>query len=109
GGTLFLDEIGEMPMSIQAKLLRVLQDGAVRRVGSEKQEMIVNVRLIAATNRDPHEAVRSGLLREDLFYRLCVVPVKLPPLRQRADDVALLAQHFLEQFWRRHRGDVPRP
>ncbi|GJG87948.1 acetoacetate metabolism regulatory protein AtoC [Gemmatimonadetes bacterium T265] len=104
GGTLFLDELGEMPMPLQAKLLRVLQDGVVRRVGSERQDAVVNVRFIAATNRDPHEAVKQGLLREDLFYRLCVVPIKLPPLRQRPDDVAALAQHFLERFWRRHRS-----
>jgi transcriptional regulator with PAS, ATPase and Fis domain len=105
GGTLFLDEIGEMPMALQAKLLRVLQDGVVRRVGSENQDTVVNVRVLAATNRDPHEAVRDGLLREDLFYRLCVVPVKLPPLRNRQDDVPLLAEHFLSRFWRRHRGN----
>jgi DNA-binding NtrC family response regulator len=110
GGTLFLDELGEMPMSLQAKLLRVIQDGVVRRVGSEKQDVVVNVRILAATNRDPLEAVREGLLREDLFYRLCVVPVKLPPLRQRVDDVALLANHFLSRFWQRHRGaGVPLP
>lgn len=104
GGTLFLDELGEMPMPLQAKLLRVLQDGVVRRVGSERQDAVVNVRFVAATNRDPHEAVKQGLLREDLFYRLCVVPIKLPPLRQRPDDVGALAQHFFERFWRRHRA-----
>ena len=104
GGTLFLDELGEMPMPLQAKLLRVLQDGVVRRVGSERQDAVVNVRFVAATNRDPHDAVKQGLLREDLFYRLCVVPIKLPPLRQRPEDVAALAQHFLERFWRRHRA-----
>ena len=110
GGTLFLDELGEMPMPLQAKLLRVLQDGVVRRVGSERQDAVVNVRFVAATNRDPLEAVKQGLLREDLFYRLCVVPIKLPPLRQRPDDVAALAQHFLERFWRRHRAaGAPRP
>jgi DNA-binding NtrC family response regulator len=109
GGTLFLDELGEMPMVLQAKLLRVLQDGVVRRVGSEKQDAVVNVRILAATNRDPHEAVRDGLLREDLFYRLCVVPVKLPPLRQRPDDVGLLAEYFLSRFWQRHRGTAVAP
>ena len=103
GSTLFLDELGEMPMALQAKLLRVLQDGVVRRVGSERQDAVVDVRFVAATNRDPHEAIRQGLLREDLFYRLCVVPIKLPPLRQRPDDVALLARHFLERSWARHR------
>jgi DNA-binding NtrC family response regulator len=103
GGTLFLDELGEMPMPLQAKLLRVLQDGVVRRVGSEKQDAVVDVRFIAATNRDPGEAVRTGLLREDLFYRLCVVPIKLPPLRQRPEDIATLARHFLAHFWARHR------
>jgi DNA-binding NtrC family response regulator len=103
GGTLFLDELGEMPMPLQAKLLRVLQDGVVRRVGSEKQDAVVDVRFIAATNRDPAEAVRAGLLREDLFYRLCVVPIKLPPLRQRPEDIATLTRHFLAHFWARHR------
>ena len=103
GGTLFLDELGEMPMPLQAKLLRVLQDGVVRRVGSEKQDAVVDVRFIAATNRDPAEAVRAGLLREDLFYRLCVVPIKLPSLRQRPEDIATLARHFLAHFWARHR------
>jgi transcriptional regulator with PAS, ATPase and Fis domain len=103
GGTLFLDELGEMPMALQAKLLRVLQDGVVRRVGSEKQDAVVDVRFIAATNRDPHEAVRQGLLREDLFYRLCVVPIRLPALRQRPEDISTLARHFLTKFWARHR------
>jgi DNA-binding NtrC family response regulator len=110
GGTLFLDELGEMPMPLQAKLLRVLQDGVVRRVGSEKPDAVVNVRFIAATNRDPHDAMRTGLLREDLFYRLCVVPVKLPPLRQRQEDIATLAAHFLTRFWSRHRrAGTPAP
>jgi transcriptional regulator with PAS, ATPase and Fis domain len=108
GGTLFLDELTEMSHPIQAKLLRVLQDGVVRRVGSEQQDAVVDVRFISATNRDPQEAVNKGVLREDLFYRLRVVPIKLPPLRQRPEDVALLANHFLAYYWARHRqpGDA---
>ena len=110
GGTFFLDELGEMPLPLQAKLLRVLQDGVVRRVGSEKQDAVVDVRFISATNRDPLDAARQGLLREDLFYRLCVVPIKLPPLRQRPEDIALLARHFLRRFWTRHRtASAPLP
>jgi DNA-binding NtrC family response regulator len=105
GGTFFLDELGEMPMPLQAKLLRVLQDGVVRRVGSEKQDAVVDVRFVSATNRDPREAVQSGLLREDLFYRLCVVPIRLPALRQRPEDIPLLARHFLQRFWVRHRKE----
>ncbi len=103
GGTLFLDELTEMPLSLQAKLLRVLQDGVVRRVGSEQQDAVVDVRFVSATNRDPQEAVAQGILREDLYYRLRVVPIKLPPLRQRTDDIGLLADHFLRHFWERHR------
>ena len=103
GGTFFLDELGEMPMALQAKLLRVLQDGVVRRVGSEKQDAVVDVRFVSATNRDPREAVQNGLLREDLFYRLCVVPIRLPSLRQRPEDIPPLARHFLQRFWARHR------
>jgi len=103
GGTLFLDELTEMSHPIQAKLLRVLQDGVVRRVGSEQQDAVVDVRFISATNRDPQEAVSGGILREDLFYRLRVVPIKLPPLRQRLEDIPLLANHFLAHYWDRHR------
>jgi DNA-binding NtrC family response regulator len=103
GGTLFLDEIGEMDMGLQAKLLRVLQDGVVRRVGSETQDAVVNVRFISATNREPAEAVAEGKLREDLMYRLRVVPIKLPPLRKRREDIPLLANHFLAHYWERHR------
>ena len=108
GGTLFLDELTEMSHPIQAKLLRVLQDGVVRRVGSEQQDAVVDVRFVSATNRDPQEAVNKGVLREDLFYRLRVVPIKLPPLRQRPEDIALLANHFLSYYWARHRlpGDA---
>ncbi len=111
GGTLFLDELTEMSMPLQAKLLRVIQDGVVRRVGSEQSDAIVDVRFVSATNRDPQEAVNEGMLREDLFYRLRVVPIRLPPLRKRLEDIPLLANHFLTHYWLRHRqmGDrVPR-
>jgi DNA-binding NtrC family response regulator len=103
GGTLFLDELTEMSMPLQSKLLRVLQDGVVRRVGSEKQDAVVDVRMISAMNRDPQESTKSGVLREDLYYRLCVVPIKLPPLRKRVEDIGLLANHFLNYYWTRHR------
>jgi DNA-binding NtrC family response regulator len=109
-GSLFLDELTEMPLALQAKLLRVIQDGVVRRVGSEQEDATVDVRFISATNRDPNEAVRTHVLRDDLFYRLRVVPLHLPPLRERLEDVPLLANHFLVQYWRRHRvsdGDCP--
>ena len=104
GGTLFLDELTEMTMPLQAKLLRVLQDGVVRRLGSETQDAVVDVRFISATNRDPQEAVQQGILREDLFYRLRVVPIKLPPLRKRLEDIPLLAEFFLGKSWERHRS-----
>jgi DNA-binding NtrC family response regulator len=109
GGTLFLDELTEMSHPLQAKLLRVLQDGVVRRVGSEQQDAVVDVRFISATNREPQDAVNGGVLREDLFYRLRVVPIKLPPLRKRLEDIPLLANHFLAHYWERHRpaGDAP--
>jgi len=109
-GSLFLDELTEMPLALQAKLLRVIQDGVVRRVGSEQVDATVDVRFISATNRDPNEAVRTHLLRDDLYYRLRVVPLILPPLRERLEDIPLLANHFLCQYWRRHRisdGDCP--
>jgi len=102
GGTLFLDELTEMALPLQAKLLRVVQDGVVRRVGSEQQDAQVDVRFISATNRDPRSAIQSKNLREDLYYRLNVVTISLPPLRERVDDIPTLANHFLAQFWRRH-------
>ena len=108
GGTMFLDELTEMPKSVQAKLLRVIQDGVVRRVGSNTTSTIVNVRFIAASNRDADQAVAEGVLREDLYYRLRVVPIKLPSLRERPEDVALLAEHFLRSYWRQHRGGETR-
>jgi DNA-binding NtrC family response regulator len=106
--TLFLDEITEMSLRLQAKLLRVLQDGVVRRVGGESQQT-VDVRFISATNRDPQEAVTHGLLREDLFYRLRVVLIKLPPLRERVQDIPILANHFLSFYWDRHRAREAMP
>jgi DNA-binding NtrC family response regulator len=110
GGTLFLDELTEMSHPLQAKLLRVLQDGIVRRVGSEGPDAVVDARFISATNRDPSEAVASGVLREDLFYRLRVVQVTLPPLRERPEDISPLANHFLTHYWERYRGHaLPRP
>jgi len=104
GGTLFLDELSEMSMALQAKMLRVLQDGIVRRVGSEQEEAVVDVRFVSATNRDPRDAIRSKQLREDLYYRLNVVQVAIPPLRERVEDIPLLANHFLRVFWTRHRS-----
>src|SRR5438445_2452117 len=104
GGTLFLDELTEMSMALQAKMLRVLQDGIVRRVGSEEEDAVVDVRFVSATNRDPRDAIRSKQLREDLYYRLNVVQVTIPPLRERVDDIPLLANHFLRVFWGRHRS-----
>jgi DNA-binding NtrC family response regulator len=104
GGTLFLDELVEMSKPIQAKLLRVIQDGVVRRVGSETNDAVVNVRFIAATNSDPDAAVKASNLREDLYYRLRVVPIHVPPLRERPEDIPLLAEYFLSTYWIRHRS-----
>jgi transcriptional regulator with PAS, ATPase and Fis domain len=109
GGTLFLDELTEMSQPLQAKLLRVIQDGVVRRVGSEQQDAVVDVRFISATNRDPQEAVRQGVLRGDLYYRLNVVPIHLPPLRQRVEDIPILVNHFLSFYWMRHRQPTDAP
>ncbi|PZN34018.1 MAG: sigma-54-dependent Fis family transcriptional regulator [Proteobacteria bacterium] len=94
GGTLFLDEIGEMPLEMQVKLLRALESGVICRIGGER-EMPVEARVIAATNRNPAEAVAQGRLRADLLYRLAVFSIQIPPLRERGDDVELLARHFL--------------
>jgi transcriptional regulator with GAF, ATPase, and Fis domain len=97
GGTLFLDEIGELPKTVQAKLLRVLQEGCFEKVGSEKTKK-VDVRIISATNRDLKAEVKKGNFRQDLYYRLAVVPVFIPPLKKCRDDIPLLAEHFLEIF-----------
>ena len=100
GGTLFLDEITEMPLGLQVKLLRVLETGTFMRVGSTTAQE-ADVRVVAATNRDPAQAVASNALREDLWYRLNVFPLKLPPLRDRLDDLPLLVKHFLQELGRR--------
>jgi DNA-binding NtrC family response regulator len=98
GGTMFIDEIGEMPGALQAKLLRVLEDGSMRRVGSIRERR-VDVRILAATNRDMQAQVAAGKFREDLFYRINVMSLKLPPLRERAGDVRLLIEKFLGAGW----------
>ncbi|HSG28810.1 MAG TPA: sigma 54-interacting transcriptional regulator, partial [Candidatus Krumholzibacterium sp.] len=106
GGTIFLDEIGDMPMPLQVKLLRTLQESEIRRVG-ENINRKVDVRIIAATNRDLDEDVRDGRFRQDLFYRLNVLPITIPPLRDRKDDILPLTEHFLEKFSRQmHKSEI---
>jgi two-component system nitrogen regulation response regulator GlnG len=105
GGTLFLDEIGEMPIELQAKLLRVLQEREIDRVGGSRP-LAVDVRIVAATNADLTRSVEEGRFRRDLYYRLAVVPIRLPPLREREGDVILLARHFLAKYGEQLKGRV---
>jgi Nif-specific regulatory protein len=105
-GTLFLDEVGEMPMSLQSKLLRTLQEGTIRPVGSTNEEQI-DVRIVCATNRDLAKEVENGTFRQDLYYRLMVFPVRLPPLRERREDIPLLAAHFLSRYCQEYGRNLP--
>ena len=99
GGTLFLDEIADMSLSAQAKVLRALQENKIQRVGSEK-DIQVNVRVVAATNKDLHKAIGEGTFREDLYHRLAVILIRVPSLRERREDIALLAEHFMQELAR---------
>jgi len=105
GGTLFLDEIADLDPFMQAKLLRVLQEGEYQRLGGS-QTLKVDVRVLASTNKPLLEQVKAGAFREDLFYRLNVIAIQMPPLRERMEDVALLAQHFLAKFADKNRKDI---
>lgn len=105
GGSLLLDEIAEMPVELQPKLLRVLQERMYTKVGSEKPQK-VDFRLISATNREPAEAIKSGFLREDLFYRINTITIRVPPLRERADDILRLAEHFLQIYAEKYKRKV---
>jgi len=105
GGTIFLDEIGEMPLSLQVKLLRVLQGNEIRPVGDSKPKKI-DVRVLAATSKNLEQEIKNGTFREDLFYRLNVLPINLPPLRQRNEDIPLLCDHFINQFNKRLNKDI---
>jgi len=106
GGTLFLDEIGDMSLSAQSKVLRALQENKITRVGGEK-EISVDVRVIAATNKDLKEEIKKGDFREDLFHRLSVIPIKVPALRERKEDIPLLVNHFVEIISQNYASKAP--
>ncbi|WP_424963638.1 sigma 54-interacting transcriptional regulator [Ekhidna sp.] len=111
GGTIFLDEIGDMPLDLQVKILRVLQEGEVERLGSTKTKKI-DVRIISATNKDLEEAVKNGTFREDLYFRLKVFPIEIPPLRSRPEDVPILVEHFIEKYGIKYNNPIkiiPKP
>ncbi|HEX8180345.1 MAG TPA: sigma-54 dependent transcriptional regulator [Pyrinomonadaceae bacterium] len=105
GGSLLLDEIAEMPVELQPKLLRVLQERSYRKIGSEKTHA-VDFRLICSTNRPPADAIRDGLLRDDLFYRISTITIHVPPLRERAEDIQLLTEHFLKMYARKYQRPI---
>ena len=107
GGTIFMDEVGEMSLRMQALLLRFLESGEIQRVGSDRVNSKVDVRVIAATNRDLMSRIADKSFREDLYYRLNVIPLAIPPLRERRDDIELLFTHFCRLYSQRHRVDVP--
>ncbi|MBM4288596.1 MAG: sigma-54-dependent Fis family transcriptional regulator [Deltaproteobacteria bacterium] len=107
GGTIFLDEIGDMSPNLQVKILRVLQDHQFERIGGNKT-LKVNIRVIAATNRDLQELVQNGRFREDLFYRLNVIPIRIPPLRERRADIPILVDHFIQDFSKKKKKPTPR-
>ena len=107
GGSLLLDEIGEMPVDLQPKLLRVLQEKVFYRVGGDKP-WAVDFRLICATNRDPLDAVKEGTLREDLYYRINTIEIRIPPLRERTEDIPMLAEHFLQMYGEKYKRDEVR-
>jgi DNA-binding NtrC family response regulator len=105
GGTLFLDEIGDMPLGVQAKLLKAIETGEVFPLGDTKARK-VDVRVIAATNKDLEEEVKYGRFREDLFYRLDIIEIKIPPLRERKEDIPMLVEHFIEKYGKEHNKDI---